>query len=173
LYHNLQYVILKADKEFDIMIDFYEKYSDLHVENNSDCKRVLKTNPGENRGDDMCVSIMNYDYAHNSLTLFLLLQNTHKDGFIQKYCLRDEDKEKLNQIKIELKNNPEAKENYIKRIKESIYISYEDFEKLPLGDKIRIINESYYRLNPMLPSKFSRKRRAEIRKKEAEILRED
>ena len=120
----------------------------------------------------MC-GITTYDYAHNSLTLFLLLQNTHEDGFIQKYCLRDEDKEKLNQIRIELQNNPEAKETYISRIKECISIPYEDFEKLPLGDKIRIVNESYYRLNPMLPSKFSRKRRAEIRKKETEILKKD
>ena len=155
------------------MIDFYEKYSDLHVENNSDCKKVLKTNPGEDRGDDMCGSIMRYDYTHNSLTLFLLSQNTQEDGFIQKYCLRDENKEKLNQIKIELKNNPEAKENYINRIKESIYIPYEEFEKLPLGEQMRIVYVSQLRLNPMLPKKFSRQRRAEIRRKEAEILRKD
>lgn len=155
------------------MIDFYEKYSDLHVENNSDYKRVLKTNPGENRGDDMCGSVMNYDYTYNSLTLFLLLQNTHEDSFIQKYCLRDEDKEKLNLIKTELKNDPSSKETYISRIKECISVPYEEFTKLPLGEQIRIVNESYYRLNPMLPSKFSRKRRAEIRKKEKEILRED
>lgn len=141
------------------MIDFY--------------KRGLKTNQGENRGDDMCGSTMSYDYTHNSLTLFLLSQSTQEDDFIQKYCLRDEDKEKLNQIQIELQNNPEAKENYINRIREIIYISYEDFEKLLLGDKIRIVNESYYRLHPMLPRRFSRKRRAEIRKKEAEILRGD
>lgn len=154
------------------MIDFYEKYSDLHVENNSDYKKVLNVIPGENRGDDMR-GITTYDYAHNSLTLFLLLQNTHEDGFIQKYCLRDEDKEKLNLIKTELKNDPSSKETYISRIKECISVPYEKFTKLPLGEQIRIVNRSYYRLNPMLPSKFSRKRRAEIRKKEKEILRED
>ena len=74
------------------MIDFYEKYSDLHVENNSDYKKVLNVIPGENRGDDMC-GTMTYDYSHNNLTLFLLLQDTQEDSFIQKYCVRDEDKE--------------------------------------------------------------------------------
>lgn len=79
-----------------MIIDFVEKYKDLLVKDSP--KKQLETILGEDRGDDLSSSV--FPTFDNSDESFIALsKRTSENGFVEKYCLSEENAEKLRKIR--------------------------------------------------------------------------
>ena len=163
------------------MIDFKEEYKELYDSVTDLPQRRLETIPGEQRGDD-CGSSIGRKFNNSELSLFLLSQKTSENGFVEKYCLSDEDAEKLKEIRKKLNDNSLWKETLINTLEQYLPISYEEFKKLDLGEQQKIIDDIKLKQEKdmfqerfeklvMLPTSYSRKEKERIKKEEARILK--
>lgn len=138
------------------MIDFKEKYSKLYESVKDIPKRNLKVISTEERGDDLSCSI--YPQFDNSdLSLLLLAQNIAPNGFVESYCLDEEELARINKIRKKLNDNPTWKDNLIETLEHYLPMPYEQFKKLPLGHQQRIISNIESSLNEEERTTFQQK----------------
>lgn len=126
------------------MVDFVEKYPNLYESVKNIPKRRLKIHPSEDRGDD-CGSSLLPEYENTTLTLFLTSQKIAYNGFIENYCLDDEITKKIRSIRKKVNDNPFLKESINDVLSQYLPISLEAFQKLVLGDQLRVIDKIKYK----------------------------
>ena len=126
------------------MIDFVEKYPDLHELVEDIPRKRLKVHPSEDRGDD-CSSSLLPEYENTTLTLFLTSQKIAYNGFVENYCLDDEITEKIRSIRRKVNDNPSLKESINDVLSQYLPISLEMFQKLFLGEQLEIIDRIKYK----------------------------
>ena len=126
------------------MVDFVEKYPDLYESVKNIPKRRLKIHPSEDRGDD-CGSSLLPEYENTTLTLFLTSQKISYNGFVENYCLDDEITKKIRSIRKKVNDNPSLKESINDVLSQYLPISLGAFQKLVLGDQLRVIDQIKYK----------------------------
>ena len=117
------------------MINYVEKYKNLYDSVKDLPVKTLKVFPGEQR----CSSIYP-SFDSSNISLFLLSQRIAKGGFIESFCLSEEDVEKIRLIRKKINDNPLWKENVIQVLEQDTQIPYSKFIELPLGLQQQIIN---------------------------------
>ena len=123
------------------MIDFKDKFKELY-DGVKDIPRVqLKIHPGEERGDD-CASSIGYRFTASDISLFLLSKKTAEDGFVEKFCLDEIEAKRLKEIRKKVIDNPVWEKEILNTLEKNISIPYEKFEKLDLGEQLRLIDNS-------------------------------
>lgn len=97
---------------------FDENFNDLLIDDNGPI-RSLKTEYSDS----------NYpERVYDNMTLFLLSQK--EPGFIEKYCLRENNKNKLISIRETINKKPELLSNIKIALDTYLSISYEEFKEL-------------------------------------------
>lgn len=97
---------------------FDENFNDLLIDDNGPI-RSLETEYSDS----------NYpERVYDNMTLFLLSQK--EPGFIEKYCLRENNKNKLISIRETINNKPELLSNIIIALDTYLSISHEEFKEL-------------------------------------------
>ena len=92
------------------MKNVLEKYKEL-IDDSQELIR-LKSLPSEDRGDDLGSSIMP-TFKRNDVSLMLLAQRTSPDGFVETYCLTDEERKRIKAIRKLMEENPEYIDSFI------------------------------------------------------------
>lgn len=92
-------------------------------------KELLIDDNGPIRSLETEYSDSNYpERVYDTMTLFLLSQK--EPGFIEKYCLRENNKNKLISIRETINNKPELLSNIKIALDTYLSISYEEFKEL-------------------------------------------
>ena len=149
------------------MINFKEEYKELYESVKDIPKRRLETIPTEQRGDD-CGSSIGRRFDNSKLSLFLLSQRTAENGFVENYCLSDEDAESLKEIRKKLKDNPLLKETLINTLEQYLPMSYEKFKRLDYAQQQSIIDDiklKHGKEQDMFQEKFENIAMCRIKKK--------
>ena len=92
----------------------------------------------ENRGDDLGSS-MSKDYKYDDLTIFLLSLKTAPDGFVEKYCLDKNVKERLKEIRNKIDTDKNWKNNVITELEQYLPIPYRMFMYFQLDRQLEVI----------------------------------
>ena len=111
---------------------FDEEYKDLMVEDDGHEKRVLKSIEEE--------YIPYPEQRCDNIILFILSQKS--GGFIENYCLREDDKERLCNIKDTMDRNPDLLMNVVLVLDKYLPMSYEEFCKLNIFEQSKILEKT-------------------------------
>lgn len=122
------------------MIDFKEKYKKLYEETSKYPRVSMSVIPTEQRGDDCGTSLLR-QFVDTDLSLFLLSEVTAYDGFVENYCLDEEQVERIRIIRRKKEDDPSWREKILKELEAYLPIPYSDFKKLPLGIEESIIEK--------------------------------
>lgn len=121
------------------MSNYIEKYKELYEITKDLPVRELKVCKSENRGDDLSTSIYP-SFESTNINLFLLSQTIAPNGFVEKYCLSEDDVKKINVIREKIKEEPKWKERIIKSLDNNLPMLYDKFKKMSLGLQINMVN---------------------------------
>ena len=116
---------------------FDEEYKDLMIEDDGSERRVLKSIEEE--------YVPFPERRCDNITLFVLSQRD--PGFIENYCLSDDNKKKLNDLRDNMNKNPDLLMNVILVLDKYLPISFEEFNGLNLFEKERILVKTRNSLN--------------------------
>lgn len=113
-----------------------EEYKDLMVEDDSIEKRTLKSIEEE--------YISFPEQKVNNISLFLFSQK--KGGFLENYCLREDDKKRLYNIRNAMEKNPDLLMNVVLVLDKYLPMSYEDFSELGIFKQSQLLEKTRYSL---------------------------
>ncbi|MBR2997523.1 MAG: hypothetical protein IKF37_00410 [Bacilli bacterium] len=115
---------------------FDEDYKDLIVEDDGSPKRVLKSLEEE--------YIAYPEQKVNNITLFLLSQRS--GGFVENFCLRNDNKDKLNDIRNNIEKNPDLLMNIVLVLDKYLPMSYDEFCKLNMFEQSKLLEKTKFSL---------------------------
>ena len=85
----------------------------------------------------------NYDF--DNMTLFVLSQR--EPGFIEKYCSREENQKRLNDLRNRMEKNPDLLMNVVLVLDKVLPMSYEEFSKLSLPEQLQLLTRTEFNLS--------------------------
>ncbi len=85
----------------------------------------------------------NYDF--DNMTLFVLSQR--EPGFIEKYCSREENQKRLNDLKNKMEKNPDLLMNVVLVLDKVLPMSYKAFCKLSLPEQLELLTRTEFNLS--------------------------
>lgn len=111
---------------------FDEEYSDLMIPDDGSERRVLKSLEPE--------YVPYPEYRVSNRALFLFTQKP--GGFVENFCLTQEYKDKLSDIRKNMEKNPDLLMNVVLVLDKYLPISYEEFSKLNIFEQLKLIERT-------------------------------